>query len=414
MSVPRCDVDLLKRIVAGLKKDKLKAYKAYPNRAASAIVLRFAGADGVKVARHFAESGSGKSTGLTPEALVERLELFSDAAAPSSLSILYLRRRYMEESRWSGVIAFPGGKRDKSDDKDDFACVKKWCQYSIGMPITTDFVLLGRLPDYYLYSRAQRRGLMTARFVLLHIGELTPSVNFTHHDITAVTWAPVSAFTPQNVVRSKERHHLLTYFVDENWREFVAGHVPGAMLNFPSISMPGNFGELWGFTLTTTSTLLSLAGQPRLDWPLFHSSSLVAQTLFVDPLHGYLELTGNEVVAFKRPQHRLTFFMIVSSVLVAVVYVLSLIAFVIQVFIFSMDYKSREQRRREFLEREIRPIGDIRQELVVDREADERERKAQSRAAATDRYRKELQSKLEAEAESSGTEVPTFISFSNR
>ena len=143
MSIPSCDVQLLRRLWSGLQKGKLHVFKPYSHRASAAVILRFAGNDGVKVSRCFADNET-----LSPEAVLDRLELHSDANADSSLSILFLRKRYMEESRWSGVVAFPGGARDKESDHDDFSCLKHWCDYSLGMPIgTSNFDVLGRLPD---------------------------------------------------------------------------------------------------------------------------------------------------------------------------------------------------------------------------------------------------------------------------
>jgi 8-oxo-dGTP pyrophosphatase MutT (NUDIX family) len=383
MSIPLGDVQLLRSIVRGVQREKLRFYKPYTNRAASAIILRFNGEDGVKVARCFSTADKG----IKPEEAIDRLEFHSDANATSSLSMLFLRKKLVEESRWAGVVAFPGGKRDKHDDKDDFACVKRWCDYQLGMPIhTSDFILLGRLPDYYMHSRAMHRGLMTARFVFLHVGELTPSVRLAHFDIKALTWAPITALQPKNVIRSKEVHNLFAYFVKEEWREFVGGHLPGAKLHFPSIAMPENFGQLWGFTLSSTSTLLSLHGQQRLDWPLFHSNSLVAQILFVDPLHGYLELTKNEVVAETRVQHQLSLALIAFAALTVVLMILSYLALIVQATVVSLSPQEMLKRKKEKIDAYFDQDITVYKSLAADVDGTERQRKEMSRTAASNRW----------------------------
>lgn len=405
MSIPLSDVQFLKSVVGGLSKDKLNFYKPHANRGAMALVLRFGGDAGIKVARSF----STADRNLTAAEVVARLEHHADAKADSSLQLLLLKKRFMRESRWSGVVAFPGGKRDRADDKNDFACAKRWCDYQLGMPIgTSEFVVLGRLPDFFMYSRAMGKGLMTARFVILHIGELTPSVRLAHHDIEALTWAPLHLFQPANVVRNRERHNLFSYFVNEDYQEFVAQHFPGAKLSFPSISMPDHFGNVWGFTLTSASTLLALneGHRRRLDWPLFHSDNAVAQMLFVDTLHGYLQVTKNEVVGEPRMQHLFSFGFVVMTALSLVLFALSYVAVIIQALAIAFDEEELMKRRRQVIANYHEPDHAIYRELAVDKDGQLRDRRQQQREAAMGRWVKEARDNVPQDAQGR-----RFISF---
>lgn len=343
MSIPRCDVQLLRTLRSQLAQGKLAAYKPSRNRAACALVLRFKGNSGVKVARCF----SAADRGISVDGILDRLELHADGLADSELTLMFLRKKYMMESRWSGVIAFPGGKRDH-DDRDDFDCAVRWCNDTLGMPINTpDFVVLGRLPDFHVYSRVMGQGLMMARFVVLHIGELTPSVKLAHHDIQAITWAPLQAFDEKWVTRRAEQHHFFSYFVGHDYQEFVEAHFPNVLLRFPSIPMPGGFGSLWGMTLTSTSTLLGLAGRKRLDWPLFDATSKTVQFFFVDALHGYMEWTKAESAETPRLRHKVALGTIVSLAVCFVVYWVSYAAVILQAIQVVSDPEEQQRLMHE-------------------------------------------------------------------
>jgi 8-oxo-dGTP pyrophosphatase MutT (NUDIX family) len=324
MSIPAADVRLLRTMFAGLQRDKLKFYKPHANRAASALVLRFGGQDGVKVARSF----SAADRNLSVDEVLQRLELHATHDAPSSLQLLFLKKRGVQAHRWSGAIAFPGGKRDPLADRDDFDTVATWTKENIGMPLTSDFVVLGRLPDYYVYSRQQGAGLMTARFVLLHIAELTPSVKVADHEVEAVRWVPLGALDASNVVRDAERHSLRSYVQDDEAQYLLRIFFRNVHLYFPAIALPDGMGRLWGLTLTSTSTLMALAGRERLDWPLFSSHSPVVRWLFVKPVHGYYELTGSESGGRRyRVDHVGSLLFIVA---VAVLYFYGMLIFVVE------------------------------------------------------------------------------------
>ncbi|CBZ23647.1 conserved hypothetical protein [Leishmania mexicana MHOM/GT/2001/U1103] len=260
---------------------------------------------------------------------------FVDAGAPSSLQLLFLKRTNREARRWSGQIVFPGGHRDP-DDHDDFDTVCRETYEEIGFPLQhhREFLCLGRLPDYQLHSRiVGNRGLVQARFVFLHVGDITPTVQVASHAVESVRWVPLRALAAAHVERGRVVHPLRSFVNprDADTRLMVGEVFPNTYLSFPSLLLPGTpapssspattggteaggkgcseDGErsrtrgdassaspgsppwrVWGLTLRTANELLSLDSCQAFDWPFVESNSRLLQYGVLLPMHGYYEL----------------------------------------------------------------------------------------------------------------------------
>ncbi|CAG9568968.1 conserved hypothetical protein [Leishmania major strain Friedlin] len=260
---------------------------------------------------------------------------FVDAGAASSLQLLFLKQTNREVRRWSGQIVFPGGRRDP-DDHDDFDTVCRTTYEEIGFPLQhhREFLCLGRLPDYQLHSRiVGSRGFVQARFVFLHVGDITPTVQLASHTVESVRWVPLRALTAAHVERGRVVHPLQSFVSpqDANTRLMVGELFPNTYLSFPSLLLPGTLApssssataggteaggkgcsedggrprtredtssaspgspswRVWGLTLRTANELLSLDSCEAFDWPFVESNSRLLQYGVFFPMYGYYEL----------------------------------------------------------------------------------------------------------------------------
>lgn len=291
--IPASDVKFLRSVITGLKGKAMSVYSPGGNRSAAAIILRFGGDQDHNVAKLF----SKWDRGLKAEDVVARLEQHADVAnvtRPSELRILFLKRADIARERWSGHIAFPGGRRDP-DDTDDFTTVRNETYEEVGIPLDSpEFIRLGRLPDFVINSRhLSSEHNVQARFVFLHIGDLTPSVKLARHEVESVQWCPLDCLSPNVVEKSRVVHHLMHFVPNfrHDMRSAVQDLFPNSFLHFPSVGVNSVGWRIWGLTLRTASELVELDGRPTIDWPFVRSTGFFVQHFVIDAFHGYCELT---------------------------------------------------------------------------------------------------------------------------
>ncbi|CAJ1005849.1 putative NUDIX domain containing protein [Leishmania naiffi] len=399
--IPSVDLALLTHVTQRLAECRLHAYRPGSHRSAAALVLRFdddtqrtltrelstfraatarracAGSDltetkasgaasssrGGGLSSSFfssaatsAASSASLSRDLTRDGRTEPLEFFRylehhhhfhhhsvdfvDTDAPSSLQLLFLKRRNMEARWWSGQIVFPGGRRDPDDD-DDFDTVCRGTYEKIGFPLHhhREFLCLGRLPDYRLHGRlGSSRSFVQARFVFLHVGDITPTVQLAAHEVESARWVPLRVLTAAHVRRGRVVHPLQSFvnLQDADARLLLGEVFPNTFLSFSSSLLPGipvlsssssssppttadgteadrngcrdDRGRsrtredassaspqsppwhVWGLTLRTANELLALGNRQAFDWPLVESNSRLLQYGVLFPIHGYYEL----------------------------------------------------------------------------------------------------------------------------
>ncbi|KAG5485208.1 hypothetical protein CUR178_06567 [Leishmania enriettii] len=388
--VPGVDMALLLRLTRRLAERRLRAYYPCGRRAAAALVLRFdddtqrtltaalrtfraatarcvcagpavageeaSGAASSPRANDWSSSffSSAAASFGFPDASKERridpLEFFEylahhndyhqrtdfvDASAPSSLQLLLVKRANVQASQCSGRIVFPGGCRD-AEDHNDFDTVCRGVYEAIGFPLQRhhEFLCLGRLPDYRLHSRiVDSRDLVQARFLFLHVGEITPTVQLAAHEFEDWRWVPLRMLTAAHVERRRVVYPLpiLVNPQDADARLMLGEVLGNTCLYFTSLVLPsvptppsspppaegveagGNEcrddGEtsktrdegssappeappwrVWGFTYRTVCELLALGRHPLPDWPLVESNSRLLQYGVLFPMHGYYEL----------------------------------------------------------------------------------------------------------------------------
>ena len=290
--IPLVDVRLLRRLTTCLDQLALDTYLPGKNRCAAALILRFGNESAKKVTKLF----TVYDTKLTSTEVLSRLEASTMETLPSDLQLLFVKRADIIGDRWSGAVAFPGGRRDP-DDANDMDTVFRESYEILGIPLSSsrDFIYLGRLRDYQLQSRMiTTRPMIQSRFVFLHIGDVTPSVKVADHEVHSVQWLPITEITAEKVHRSWVMHGVQSFIraSHPDWKTAAQDLLGNTQLFFPSVGLASSsLWRVWGLSLRSASEMLTIAdGREECDWPRVTSDGAMLQLLVLSPMHGVLEI----------------------------------------------------------------------------------------------------------------------------
>ncbi|KAL1916314.1 uncharacterized protein VTP21DRAFT_5931 [Calcarisporiella thermophila] len=158
--------------------------------------------------------------------------------------LLYIKRATRQGDRWSGHVAFPGGKQEEADNGDDRATAEREAREEVGLDLTgPEFLCLGALDDREVSSTFAKRLLMIlSPFVYLQMSPITPQMTIQLREVASAHWIPLSIFydylehprwTPISVDLSRR---LFPYFTSGLFRKFLRT-IMGEM-HFHCINMP--------------------------------------------------------------------------------------------------------------------------------------------------------------------------------
>lgn len=143
----------------------------------------------------------------------------------TQLELLFIKRATNPADRWSGQIAFPGGKRDEADESLMAACLREVYE-EIGYPLSAD-LFIGSLDDI----QARKRGMLLEFYIqpfVFHLSE-KPELQLSASEVEKTYWISLDYLT--------DTANSTTY-------EFVR---EGLNIKLPAIRMPD--GEiLWGLS----------------------------------------------------------------------------------------------------------------------------------------------------------------------
>ncbi len=141
------------------------------------------------------------------------------------LELLFIKRAVNPADRWSGQIAFPGGKREEADESLMAACLREVSE-EIGYRIPPDR-LMGSLDD----TQARKRGILLGFYIepfVFHLPQ-KPALQISASEVDKIYWIPLD---------------YLTDTINSTTYEFVR---EGLNIKLPAIRMPD--GEiLWGLS----------------------------------------------------------------------------------------------------------------------------------------------------------------------
>jgi 8-oxo-dGTP pyrophosphatase MutT (NUDIX family) len=104
--------------------------------------------------------------------------------------VLLIRRADHPADPWSGHMALPGGRRDATDDDLLHTAVRETNE-EVGLTLSRDAHLIGRLDDLPAIARGQRLGLVIAVFVFQVTGD--PVLRLNDAEVKETIWARISA-----------------------------------------------------------------------------------------------------------------------------------------------------------------------------------------------------------------------------
>jgi 8-oxo-dGTP pyrophosphatase MutT (NUDIX family) len=159
------------------------------------------------------------------------------------LHILMIKRAEREGDPWSGHMAFPGGRMDKTD-ANGYAVAARETEEEVGLTLGTQDECIGRLSDLNARPHRGAFGMAISPFVF----RLDRKVKFTpNHEVAEVVWVP------------------LEFLLDESNREEMTWRYRGAKIPVPCYRYEGRC--IWGLSLMMLGELLDLAEGMNLKRP---------------------------------------------------------------------------------------------------------------------------------------------------
>ncbi|ETW07676.1 hypothetical protein H310_02134 [Aphanomyces invadans] len=218
--------------------------------------------------------------------------------ANDSLEVLFIRRAINPRDRWSGHIAFPGGRVEAGESPLDAA--RRETMEEIGVNLNQAAVL-GQLDD----RLATRNGLVVSTFVFFLLAKPT-TMALQPNEVSDVLWVPYSILV--STPRRELRYSVGTYlgrFVPRIFRATLAT-IPLGTITFPCLYLPSPSAEfpmshdreaheyvLWGVTYSMFLDLQTImsgdrdavgSAKPSLAG-LYHRIILILVSLIAVALH---------------------------------------------------------------------------------------------------------------------------------
>lgn len=161
------------------------------------------------------------------------------------LHILMIKRAEREGDPWSGHMAYPGGRMDKTDANGYEVAVRETAE-EVGLILGAKDECIGRLSDLNARPHRGTFGMAVSPFVF----RLDREVTFTpNHEVAEIVWVP------------------LEFLLDTDNREEMIWDYKGARIPVPCYRYEGRC--IWGLSLMMLDELLDLVegkNPKRLDW----------------------------------------------------------------------------------------------------------------------------------------------------
>eukprot|EP01083_Nonionella_stella_P070197 187717_1 len=177
-----------------------------------------------------------------------------DANCPRrQLEILYILRQKRRDDRWSGQVAFPGGRREASDT-NDFDTVCRETQEEVGLDLRNQdlFKCIGRLDNRSIRLINQPE-MTVCPFVFLQLSPAPLPISLQTSEVAAVIWADATSLCDEPTGARR-------VMVPFNSAETPGKQFAGVRLKpFETTRF-----VLWGLSLGMTAELFEVLGFPAL------------------------------------------------------------------------------------------------------------------------------------------------------
>jgi 8-oxo-dGTP pyrophosphatase MutT (NUDIX family) len=156
------------------------------------------------------------------------------AKSDGGLVVLLIRRAEHPMDPWSGHMALPGGRRDPSD-RDDLATAMRETREEVGLDLSKQSLLLGRLDDIGATAKGRQLDMAISPFVF-SVEPITNTV--ASSEVVATYWTPILPLFDGRAATSRR--------VD----------LPHGQTTAPAWNVEGNI--VWGLTYRMLDNLFSI------------------------------------------------------------------------------------------------------------------------------------------------------------
>ncbi|CAG8604542.1 599_t:CDS:2, partial [Dentiscutata heterogama] len=207
--------------------------------------------------------------------------------------ILYIKRALREGDRWSGQMAFPGGKQEPKD-ADDLDTAERETFEEVGLDLGDRklFLCVGALDDCKVTTTFGKQLLMIlCPYVFLQLTQETPPIEISGSEVESTHWIPLSIFFNPHITQkwNPASIDLSSRIAPKSWifqcvlKTFI-GRMHFHCIDLPQFT-PSISGEnnnraelsthseshvgpittlrLWGLTLQMTSDLIDMMYKPN-------------------------------------------------------------------------------------------------------------------------------------------------------
>lgn len=190
-------------------------------------------------------------------------QAFPEGVRPE-VEVLFIRRAHNPKDRWSGQVAFPGGRH--APEEQDLDCAVREVQEEVGLDLASGdgrFHLLGRLADRIVRTA---KPFVVASFVFLQLDTAPTELHLAEKEVADAFWCSTTLLTGTDSRLAQLILNISTFRLPLK-AQHLASLLQVRSLYFPCLYLrekgdPAN--TLWGLTLGIVSDLLRLAGLPSI------------------------------------------------------------------------------------------------------------------------------------------------------
>lgn len=161
------------------------------------------------------------------------------AGPPDALSVCLIRRATREDDRWSGQMAFPGG-RASPEDSNARAVAERESDEEVELKLN-DTHFLAPLSELDL-RRTGSKGVLSP--FVYYVGQSLPALRPDPREVAAGFWLP------------------LRWLWSEAAKTTIEWQYENRQLRFPGLAVPDEPDVVWGLSLRILANLATLAGSP--------------------------------------------------------------------------------------------------------------------------------------------------------
>lgn len=190
-------------------------------------------------------------------------QAFPEGARPEA-EVLFIRRAHNPKDRWSGQVAFPGGRH--ALEELDLDCAIREVQEEVGLDLASGdgrFQLLGRLPDRIVRTA---KPFVVASFVFLQLDTAPTELRLAEKEVADAFWASTTLLTGTNSRLAQLILNISTFQLPPKAQR-LASLLQVHTLYFPCLYLRERGDPTfacWGLTLGIVSDLLRLVGLPSI------------------------------------------------------------------------------------------------------------------------------------------------------